>query len=688
MTAKPRPSSALFTLAAIVTAIAALHFAREILLPIALATLVSFLLAPLADRLERVGLGRIPSVLAVVTVAFAVLGLLGWVVTSQLVDLSLKLPQYRENIIAKVQSVTHGSETFKKVTDTLEDVGKAISEEPKTPSDPAKQDEATPNASQASDDPPANSEGGEVRVPTADEWVAGVERFLRSGDALRRNSSGRDEPQAVEVKVISLPPTPLSQVQGWLGPLMAPLTAAGMVVVLVIFMLLQREDQRNRLIRLFGTSNIHATTEAITDIVERVSKYLRMQFLINAGYGICVGVGLALLGLPIAVMFGVLSFSLRFLPYIGPWISAALPIGVSIAVSQGWTQVVLVITLFVVLELIVNNIAEPLLYGSTIGVSGLGIILAAIFWTWAWGAIGLVLAMPLTVCFVVMARYVPALRFITVLLGDQPTLTLAERIYQRMLALDDDEVREVADKYLASATVADFYDQVLVPALRLAEQDRHAGVLNGEQQLAVEETAGELVAELGAREIAKNRAEAVDASAANLDVGTAEAETIAVAIEPPRGRVLCIPLRDEGDKLVARMLGQLLEAERIESFVAAVESLTGELVESVESVGADLVVVSVLPPLPQQDSRLLCRRLRKRYPHLPIVVGFWDGSPTEAARPLLAAKGDGEIVTTLAAALERARAVASRLTDHGEKKAAAAISDRARLVAPLGLEAV
>lgn len=669
--ARPSPTSALFTLVSLVTVVAALHFAREILLPIALATLVSFLLAPLADRLERIGLPRIPSVLAVVTVAFAVLGLLGWVVTSQLVDLSVKLPDYRNNIVEKVKAVAHGSDTLKRLTDTVEDVSNAVS---------SSGNDAPEEASEVS----AAGEGAKSSPPSAPSLATMAGRVLGTSD-----SSASENQGAVEVKVISLPPTPLAQVQGWLGPLMTPLTAAGMVVVLVIFMLLQREDQRNRLIRLFGTSNIHATTEAITDIVNRVSKYLRMQFLINAGYGICVGVGLALIGLPNAVMFGVLSFSLRFLPYIGPWISAALPVAVSIAVSQGWTQAVLVISLFVVLELLVNNVAEPLLYGSSVGVSGLGVILAAIFWTWAWGTIGLVLAMPLTVCLVVMARYVPALRFITVLLGDQPTLTLPERIYQRMLALDDDEVREVADKYLETAPVEEFYDQVLVPAMRLAERDRHAGVLSEEQQQAVEETARELIEELGTREIAKEQkeqAKAVEAAAASLDVGTAEAETAAVVIEPPRGRVLCIPLRDEGDKIVARMLGQMLESERIETFVAAVESLTGELVESVESVEADLVVVSILPPLPQQDSRLLCRRLRKRYPRLPIVVGFWDGSKGEGAQPLLAAKGDGEIVTSLADAVERARAVVSRLTDHGETHKLP-IDDRT-LVAPLSREAV
>lgn len=643
MTARPRPSSALFTLAAIVTAIAALHLAREILLPIALAILISFLLAPLADRLERWRLGRIPSVLAVVSVAFAVLGLLGWVVTSQLIDLSTQLPQYRENIIAKVRSVTHGSQTLQGVTQTIEDVTKELTADEEEKADREEADDGQPG--QGSAPPAAMADDDAARAESGGGDDDGVAKFSAMIDRLLGDSRPEGE-DVVSVKVVSMPPSPLAQVQSWLGPLMAPLTAAGMVVVLVLFMLLQREDQRNRLIRLFGASNIHATTEALTDVVARVSRYLRMQFLINAGYGLCVGAGLALIGLPNAVMFGVLSFSLRFLPYIGPWISAALPIAVSIAISDGWAQAVMVVGLFVVLELIVNNIAEPLLYGSSTGVSGVGVILAAIFWTWIWGAVGLVMAMPLTVCLVVLARYVPSLRFITVMLGDQPTLTLEERIYQRMLAGDDDEVRELAEKQLASATPVELFDRTLIPALRLAEHDRHAGMLSDEQEQAIQDVARELIVEVG-----EHDPEADPQAARPGDDSTAGAGAV---------RVLCVPLRDESDKTAALMLGRLLETARLTPIVCAVESLTGETVDAVESLGVDLVVVSVLPPLPVRTSRLLCRRLRKRYPKLPILVGYWDGSPEQESHQLLVAKEDGEIVTTLAAAVERVRAIASR----------------------------
>jgi predicted PurR-regulated permease PerM/CheY-like chemotaxis protein len=658
MNAKPRPSSALFTLAAILTAIAALHFAREILLPMALAILLSFLLAPLAERLERWHLGRIPSVLAVVSIAFVVLGLLGWVVTSQLIDLSSNLGQYRENIVAKVKTVTQGSSVFKGVTDTVEDVKAAMGEE-------APDDAGAGESREGANSANATGESKEGRDPveSQDDPTGIMARILSASNGLSATKG-----DAVEVKVISMPPTPLAQVQGWLGPLMAPITGAGMVIILVLFMLLQREDQRNRLIRLFGANNIHATTEALTDIVNRVSKYLRMQFLINAGYGLCVGAGLALIGLPNAVMFGVLSFSLRFLPYIGPWISAVLPVAVAFAVTEGWTTAILVVALFVVLELLVNNIAEPLLYGTSIGVSGVGIIVAAIFWTWIWGAIGLVLAMPLTVCLVVMARYVPALRFIAVMLGDQPTLTTEERIYQRMLALDDDEVRELAEKQLETASTTEFYDNALIPALRLAEIDREAGVLSDEQQATIQEVVRELIAELGEREATK------DDEAAPLEA--------APLADSPRARVLCIPLRDEADKTAALILAQLLDAAGVDTVFAPHSSLTSERVASVAELEADLVIISVLPPLPQRDSRLLCRRLRRQYPSLPIVVGYWEGAATpRESHQLLAAKGDGEIVTTLAAAVDRARAIASRATPRDDASNAAAVTPRSDLAA-------
>ena len=420
-------------------------------------------------------------------------------------------------------------------------------------------------------------------------------------------------------------------------------------MVLVIFILLKREDQRNRLLQLFGSSNLHASTEALTDVTDRVSKYLRMQFLINAGYGIAVGVGLAAIGVPSAITWGVLSFSLRFLPYIGPWLSAIMPLTVSLATSTGWTQPMFVAGLFVVLELLVNNVAEPMLYGRSTGVSGVGVIIAAIFWTWIWGPIGLVLAMPLTVCVVVMAKYIPGLHFLAVLLGDQSALEAPERIYQRLLAGDCEEAVEQAGALVTEGSLASAYDEGVIPALIMAENDRHGGRLHDAQAVVVHETARDLIDEL-------------DDLATEAKARQTEKESptpVAAASERSPLRALCVPLRDQADDIGAAMLAKLLTHGGFYVEQSGVSALTSELVESVESLGVDVVILSIVPPLPPRSSRLLCRRLHDRYPQLPVLIGYWGGgSPEEIRRRL--ADDQSEIVTTLAGAEERVRAIASR----------------------------
>lgn len=636
------PNTALLTLASLVVAVAALHFAKEILLPLALAILISFLLTPPAERLERLGLGRVLSVLVVGLVTFLGLGVLGWIVTNQLVDLSIQLPRYRHNIIAKIREATPRSSIFQEASETLEDISKEFSgENAEKAGDATEPGEKTPEDGKPSADGDAPKDEGGDGVLNSERWFLWAESRL-SGDEKKQ--------QPVDVRVVGMPPSPLMQVGEWMGPLVGPLTTAGIAIVLVIFMLIKREDQRNRLLQLFGGANLHATTEALTDITERVSKYLRMQFLINAGYGVSVGVGLWMIGLPNSVVWGVLSFALRFLPYIGPWLSAIMPLAVSLAISEGWAEPLWVLCLFTILELIVNNVAEPLLYGRSTGVSGVGVIVAAVFWTWVWGTIGLVLAMPLTVCLVVMARYIPALRFLTVLLGDQSALLLEERTYQRLLVGDVDEAKQLCLERLNEAPLAQVYDELVIPTLRLAEQDRHAGLLSDEQESLVNESARDLIEELG------EAARAKELAAAEKEGG----------VEPPDKplaeavKILCIPLRDEADGASATMLQQVLSRERVAVELAPVGALTGELVDSVEELKANMVIISVLPPLPPRNSRLLSRRMRDRYPNLPIIVGFWSGSAVKELQERLAAADDAETVTTLIAAVDRVRAIASQ----------------------------
>jgi predicted PurR-regulated permease PerM/methylmalonyl-CoA mutase cobalamin-binding subunit len=634
MMAKQRGSSPLFALVAMIAVVAALYLAKEILLPLSLAILLSFLLTPLANRLERWRVPRVLAVILVVAASFIPLGVVGWIVTDQIVALNRSLPVYREsiveNIVAKVRSIRPSSTTLETVSQTVEDLGEKLN------------DESSDDRNATGDRVGQESDAGSIRTETA-------------SDGTSKEKTNRDPDGAVPVEVINRT-SPLDQVGAWLlGHLAAPLTAAGLVVVLVFFLLLDREGQRNRLIQLFGKSNLRLTTEAFHDAAQRVGRYLRMLFVVNMSYGIAVALGLWLIGVPSAIMWGVLGFALRFLPYIGPWISALGPILLSLAVTEGWTQPLLVMGMYVVYELVLNNVAEPMLYGSSVGVSTVGVILSAIFWTWLWGPLGLLLAMPMTVCLVVTARYVPQLRFLNVILADQPPMAPPERVYQRFLAFDYDEPLRVARAHLKTSTLASFYDDVLIPALVLAEHDRHAGLLNEDQEEFVEEGAGDLVAALGD--------EAPIADAADADASTIRATPNSdgpVTHDEAKARVLCIPLRDEADETAAQMLSQLLAAEGFAVETEAAASLTSELVDRVATTASDVVVISILPPISPRDSRLLWKRLRARYPNLPIVVGFWSaGVGKESLEP---PEGDHvtKVATTLAEAVTLVRTTAAQ----------------------------
>ncbi len=336
--AKQRGSSPLFILVAIIAVVAALSLAKEILLPLCLAILISFLLTPLANRLERWRIPRVLAVILVVAASFIPLGIVGWIVMDQIAALNRSLPRYQEsiveNIAAKVRSIRPSSQTLDTVSQTVEDVGKKLTD--------------GDSDDQNNDDNLAGQEPNDV---------ATQEKVATDGEVDTKADS--DSEEAVRVTIVDRPSL-FEQVGNWLlSQLAAPLTAAGLVVILVFFLLLDRESQRNRLIQLFGKSNLRVTTEAFHDAAQRVGRYLRMLFLINFSYGIAVAFGLWLIGVPSAIMWGVLGFTLRFLPYIGPWISALGPILVSVAVTEGWTQPLLVMGMYVVYELLLNNVAEP-----------------------------------------------------------------------------------------------------------------------------------------------------------------------------------------------------------------------------------------------------------------------------------------------------------------------------------------
>jgi predicted PurR-regulated permease PerM len=619
--AKDRSFSPLFILVALVTAVAALYFAKAILLPLALSILLCFLLAPLCDRLERWRVPRLAAVIVVVAMSVAVLGGLGYIVTNQLVDLGLQLPVHKENLIKKIQSI-RPSDSFSEVSQTISELRKELVQ-----GDKGKKSAADANGKTATD-----------AAKSADVTQAPL-----PPPAIRRPFETSYE-------------TFFKQVQNWLGSLVAPIATAGIVIVLVFFMLLDRESQRTRLVQLFGRSHMHTTTEAIHDVSMRVGRYLRMLFVVNATYGMAVALGLGFIGVPGALMWGVLAFALRFLPYLGPWIAAVLPIMVSIATADGWTQPMLVVGWYVIVELISNNVIEPWLYGSSVGISTVGVIVTAILWTWLWGPIGLILAMPMTVCLIVSARYVPQLRFITILLADQPPLSPPERVYQRLLAYDYHEPLKLAKKHIKESSLASFYDDVLVPALRMAEQDRHEDVLSTEQATFVMEAADDLVEELGEAKLSADGADkAVVPAKAPVTVGSSAAGNSA-----PAARILCVPLRDEADEAASRMLAQLLAAEGFDVDTEDTKSLTSEVVNRVADMDSEVVVISIVPPIGPRESRLLWKRLRSRFPDLPIIVGYWTGSSRKDELPSPEDGSASKVATTLSEAVTLVRSVAAQ----------------------------
>src|SRR5580698_6781599 len=484
-----------------VAAITALYFARVVLIPFALALLFTFILTPVVKILERVHLRRIPSTLLVVLLTVGACGAVGWMVAKQLSEVVNQLPAYKSNIKARLGSLHWpANQSLDSASQTITEISKDLA--------------ASPIASQPGSPAVAQS-------PVA-----------RSASATR----------PVPVEVVKAPALPLESVQSVLGLL----ASAVIVLVFTIFMLIRREDLRNRLISLAGEGHLHLVTQTLDDASARVSKYLLLQCVVNTCYGIFIGVCLHFIGVPGALLWGVLAGVLRFLPYIGPPLGGIMPLLLTLAVFHGWTQPLIVLLLFIVTELVVSNFIEPMLYGIHTGISSLAILVAAIFWTAIWGPIGLVLSTPLTVCLLVAGRHVPRLRFLHILLGDEPVLTPSSRFYQRLLAMDHGEARQVLESYLEGKTLEELYDSVLIPALGLAEQDRHQNRLEDAHQKFICQSTRELIDEFW-----EPRSE--DPTAA-VDGGERGELSSAAAVRGGQSRkIVCLPARDEADEIVAIM---------------------------------------------------------------------------------------------------------------------------------------
>ena len=572
-------------LVGLVVVVGALYLGSEILIPLALAILLSFMLAPIVVRLRRWHLGRIPSVLLVVVLVFTALLGLGSIVATQIVDLAQNLPRYEWNLRSKIRDLSIAIPSGGVVEQTSEML-RDLSQELEEATTPEKEAES------------------EAEVPP---------------------------PEPIPVQVQRPAPTPIQTLREIGGPLVAPIATAGLVVVFVIFMLLQREDLRDRIIRLVGASDVARTTEAMNDAAKRISRYLLMQLVINLLYGIPVGVGLYFIGVPNPILWGLLATILRFIPYVGPVIAALFPIALSFAVAPGWSIPLMTIALFVVLELFSNNVLEPWLYGTSTGLSPVAVLVAAVFWTTLWGPVGLLLSTPLTVCLVVLGRHVPQLGFFDVLLGDEPALAPEVKFYQRLLAHDPEEAEEIADEYLEEEDLEKLYDAVIMPALGLAEQDRLRGTLDRATVNEIAEEAIVLIDDLAA----EHAPELEDAESAD--------------VAPERPAVLCIGARNGLDEAAAAMLAQLLARRGFPAATMPHDVLSGKNIARLREKAADMVCLCYVNPAATQHAHRVVRRLRQHFGSgLQIMVGLCTpGAGPEERRDLLEATGADYVATSL-----------------------------------------
>jgi predicted PurR-regulated permease PerM len=581
-----------------IAVVAALYFARDIFVPLALALLLTFALSPLVTRLYRSGVPKGVAVISVVIMAFLAIFIFVSIVISQLTVLAQNLPSYQYNIETKIRTIKD-AQSGNSIFDRGARMFKRLSEE----------------------------------IGRSDE----VERFPTGNESSKNQDPRRQAPENVEhrdqaqsplpapdpnkpvpVEIRYPPPDPLSLLQTFAGPLIQPLATIGIVIVVVIFMLMRREDLRDRFIKLVGASDIHRTTTALHDAGKRVGQYLLMQLIINISFGVPIGIGLWFIGIPNPMLWGMLAIVLRFVPYIGPIIAASFPLILSLAVDPGWMLLVWTAALFIVLELISSNIMEPLLYGSKTGLSPVAILMAAIVWTWIWGPIGLILSTPLTVCLVVLGRHVPKFEFLDVLLGNEPVLLPPQQLYQRLLSGDPDEATEKAEEYLQSSSIMDYYASVAIPALFLAEHDRGRGVLDAPRRKRVVQSMLLLVENLSDHQDAEDvEDESVEEKARKKipDKKAAKVEESKIIISAGG--------RGDLDDAAAVVVGDILERKGFN-----VRDITHDELEAVNIGKLDLtsvsaIYVSYLNTSSVAHARYLVRRLRRRNGRIKIIVGFW-----------------------------------------------------------------
>ncbi len=550
--------------------LALLYFGREVFIPLALAGLLAFLLAPMTTRLERLGVPRTPSALLVIALTFSLLIVAGWAAMGQIYNLALEFPQYQQNVNEKVQELHLSSAD--KLTSTMQmitNVRKELATGNTT---------ALPNAPIIATQ--ASRRRQTARVPTQPLTT----------DATQKPT------EPISVRIAEPDETMFAVALRNIRPLVRPMITAFVVFVFVVFMLLARDNLRDRAIRLAGDTHMHVTTVAMTDASSRVSRYLMMQFVVNASFGTIAGLGLWGIGVPHPLLWAVLAGLLRFIPYIGIWMAAAGPILLSLAATPGWGHFAWTVLLFVVLELIAGNVLEPLLYGSSTGISSLAILVAAIFWTWIWGPVGLLLSTPLTVCLVVIGRHFPQLQFLGILLSEDMVLAPPQRFYQRVLAFDRRDAEIILMEQLKTKSRAEVYDTVVIPALSLVEEGRHSEDLTNARSEQILESMEEILEELWMR----RGAESAPAPASPL-------------------KIFCVPARDFADEISAQMIMHTVQDAGAVRVISSDVNNT-DLAEMIDEEKPDVVCVVGTPPHALRPLKLRCHQLRARFPDQTVLA--------------------------------------------------------------------
>lgn len=609
-----RSSDHLVTMFSIVMAIGFLYFGRDVFVPLAIAILLSFVLSPPIRLVRKFGLGRHLAVWTIVLTTLLLIFALSMLVTKQVAQLSDDLPKYQHTIsekIEKLRSHATDNQLFEKLTSA------------------------------------AQSLGDLGRNPA--QQVRGEEAFT--------------ENQRKPLPVVIYQPAPgaFAILETIGANILAPLATIGLVAVYLVFILLQREDLRDRFIRLAGSHDLHRMTKAMNDAASRLSRYFLVQTMINAGFGLFIGSGLAIIGVPSPILWGMLAFFMRFLPYIGSTISAFFPVVLAAAVDPGWSMAIESLALFLVVEPILGQVVEPLLYGSNTGLSPISIIVSATVWTWLWGPVGLVLATPLTVCLVVLGRNVERLNFLDILFGDAPALTPQESFYQRMLANDTAEMTEAAERILRQESLIAFYDSVALPALAMAQIDVRRGVLEENRQAKIKHTIDELIENLSdyGSEPARKGSDTEKAEKAETTVKAEPPVLPALETNLPPIRsdatagktMLCIAGRNTLDSAVTAIFAQLSEKQGFIVHQEGASALTLPEIPRIVQKNADLIILSYLDAESSfTNARYAIRRLRRHLPRAKIVAAFWetcDYSPQELCENL----GSNFCAMTLADAL-------------------------------------